>query len=266
MKKIKEMLQIGQLTEAIQYLETQLKDDPINIDFRSALIELLCIKGDLERADKQLNLMVQKHPDFIIGATNLRQLVRAEQSRKDFANGISVPELFNGTNAHSEALLQLSVELHNGDTASMQAKAEKLEECRPEVSLKLNENVVSELRDLDDSLGGFIEIFGTDGKFYLAELSQIDFITFKPATSIIEQVWRRVDLSIKDGPSGEAHIPLVYAQSETDAEKLGRETDWKEFAPDFMMGVGQKMWFVDDAAVPFSDFNRLETNTLETDS
>ncbi|WP_025564949.1 type VI secretion system accessory protein TagJ [Psychromonas sp. SP041] len=259
MKKIKEMLQAGKLTEAIQFLETQLKDDPMNVEYRSSLIELLCIKGDLERADKQLNLMVQKHPDFIIGATNLRQLIRAEQARKDFANGVSVPELFNGTTPHSEALLQLSVELHNGDAASMKLKAESLEEIRPELSIKLNDNVVAEMRDLDDTLGGFIEIFGTDGKFYLAELSQIDFITFKPAESIIEQVWRRVDLSIKDGPSGEAHIPLVYAQSETDAEKLGRETDWKEFSTDFMVGVGQKMWFVDDAAVPFSDFIRLES-------
>ena len=259
MKKIKEMLQAGKLTDAIQYLETQLKDDPMNVDFRSSLIELLCIKGDLERADKQLNLMVQKHPDFVIGATNLRQLIRAEQARKDFANGLSVPELFNGTNSHSEALLKLSVELHNGDAASMKMTAEKLEENRPELTIKLNENMVSEMRDLDDTLGGFIEIFGTDGKFYLAELSQIDFISFKPAASIIEQVWRRVDLSIKDGPSGEAHIPLVYAKSETDAEKLGRETDWKEFTTDFMIGLGQKMWFVDDAAVPFSDFTRLES-------
>ncbi|MEG3753044.1 type VI secretion system accessory protein TagJ [Psychromonas arctica] len=258
MKKIKEMLQSGKLTDAIQYLETQLKDDPMNVDFRSSLIELLCIKGELERADKQLNLMVQKHPDFLIGATNLRQLIRAEQSRKDFADGKSVPDLFNGTNQHSEALLQLSIELHNGDADSMKEKAEKLEEIRPELTIKLNDNVVTEMRDLDDTLGGFIEIFGTDGKFYLAELSQIDFITFKPAASIIEQVWRRVELSIKDGPSGEAHIPLVYTQSETDAEKLGRETDWKEFAPELMMGVGQKMWFVDDTAIPFSDFSRIE--------
>ena len=259
MKKMTQMLQMGQLTEAIQYLENGLKDDPINVDFRSSLIELLCIKGDLERADKQLNLMVQKHPEFLIGATNLRQLIRAEQARKDFANGISVPELFNGTNAHSEALLQLSIELHNGDRASIKDKAEKLEALRPTLTMTLDDTEINEMRDMDDSLGGFIEIFGTDGKFYLAELSEIEYITFKPAASIIEQVWRRVDLSIKDGPSGEAHIPMVYVQSESDAEKLGRETDWKEIGDELMVGVGHKMWFVDDAAVPFSEFKRLDS-------
>lgn len=258
MKKIQEMLQLGQLTEAVQWLENELKDDPMNVDFRSSLIELLCVKGDLERADKQLNIMVQKHPEFLIGATNLRQLIRAEQARKDFANGVSVPELFNGTNKHSEALMQLNVELHNGDHDSIRAGAENLEKARPAAVMKLDNSPVKELRDLDDTLGGFVEIFGTDGKFYLAELSEIEFISFKPAASIIEKVWRRVDLSIKNGPSGEAHMPIVYVQSKTDAEKLGRETDWKEISTDVMVGVGQKMWFVDDAAVPFSDFKQLE--------
>ncbi|WP_028865921.1 type VI secretion system accessory protein TagJ [Psychromonas aquimarina] len=257
MKKIQEMLQLGQLTEAVKWLENELKDDPMNVDFRSSLIELLCVKGELERADKQLNIMVQKHPDFLVGATNLRQLIRADQARKDFAAGISVPELFNGTNEHSEALMKLNIELHNGDHDSIRAGAENLEKVRPAAAMKLDNSPVQELRDLDDTLGGFVEIFGTDGKYYLAELSEIEFISFKPAVSIIEKVWRRVDLSIKNGPSGEAHMPIVYVQSETDAEKLGRETDWKEVSTDVMVGTGQKMWFVDDAAVPFSDFKQL---------
>jgi len=261
MKKMIQMLQAGQLTEAIQYLESSLKDDPINVDFRSSLIELLCIKGDLERADKQLNLMVQKHPEFLIGATNLRQLIRAEQARKDFANGKSVPDLFNGTNSHSEALLQLSIELHSGDKENIKIKTEKLEETRPKLNMNLGSNVIEDMRDLDDTLGGFLEIFGTDGKFYLADLSEVEFINFKPVSSIVEQVWRRVELSIKNGPSGEAHIPLVYVHSETDAEKLGRETDWKEVADEIMIGLGQKMWFVDDNAVPFSDFQTIEAVT-----
>lgn len=257
MKKIQEMLQLGQLSGAVQWLENELKEDPMNVDFRSSLIELLCIKGELERADKQLNIMVQKHPEFLIGASNLRQLIRAEQARKDFSNGVSVPELFNGTNAHSEALLKLNVELHDGDHNSIRASAEHLEKMRPVFTMEVNTSQVEELRDLDDTLGGFIEIFSTDGKFYLAELSEIEYISFKPAESLIEKVWRRVDLSIKNGPSGEAHIPLVYVQSETDAEKLGCETDWKEISTDVMVGVGKKMWFVDDVAMPFSDFTKL---------
>lgn len=259
MKKIQELLQEARLTDCILHIETQLRDDPLNVDLKSSLIELLCINGELDRADKQLNYMVQKHPDFLIGASNLRQLILAEQSRQDFLIGKSVPNLFTESDEHIEAFMKLRVELNQGNQQNITESALALEEKRPEITVQLNDETVNEFRDLDDSLGGFIEIFGTDGKYYIAQIKDIDYIHFKPVRSIIEQVWRRVELSIKDGPSGEAHIPLVYANSVTDAEKLGRETDWQEKAPDMMIGVGQKMWFVNGQAVPLSDFIKLST-------
>lgn len=259
MKKVQEMLQEGRLTDSIAHLEAQLRDDPLNVDFKSSLIELLCINGELERADKQLNNMVQKHPDFLIGASNLRQLIRAEQSRQDFLTGKSVPSLFTESDAHIEAFMKLRIEMNQNNAESISQSALVLEEARPKLAVQLNGNKVNELRDLDDSLGGFIEIFGTDGKYYIVQLHNIEYIHFKPVNSLIEQVWRRVELSIKDGPCGEAHIPLVYANSITDAEKLGRETDWQEQAPDVMTGVGQKMWFVNDQAMPMSDFIKLSS-------
>lgn len=259
MKKVQEMLQAARLTDCITHLESQLKDDPLNVDLKSSLIELLCINGELERADKQLNNMVQKHPDFLIGASNLRQLIRAEQSRQDCLLGKSVPSVFTESDAHIEAFMKLRVEMNQDDAQNISKTALALETARPQISITLNDQKVTEFRDLDDTLGGFIEIFGTDGKYYIAQLSNIDYIHFKPVQSLIEQVWRRVELSIKDGPCGEAHIPLVYANSVTDAEKLGRETDWQELTPEIMTGVGQKMWFVNDQAMPMSDFIKLSS-------
>lgn len=251
------MLQAAKLTDCISYIETQLKEDPLNVSLKSSLIELLCINGELERADKQLNNIVQKHPDYLIGASNLRQLIRAEQSRQDCLIGKSVPSVFTELDAHIEAFMKLRVEMNQDDKQNLSNTSVTLENERPKVSVKLNEHDVAEIRDLDDTLGGFIEIFGTDGKYYIAQLSNIDYIHFKPVQSLIEQVWRRVELSIKDGPCGEAHIPLVYANSGTDAEKLGRETDWQEITTEVITGVGQKMWFVNDQAMPMSDFRTL---------
>lgn len=228
MKKIKGMLQEGRLTDAISYLEAQLRDDPLNVDVKTTFIELLCINGELERADKQLNNIVQKHPDFLLGASNLRQLIRAEQSRQDFIAGKASPNIFSEADLHVKALMNLRLELTQGDAEAITKSAFALEDKRPLVKLSLNDKETEEARDLDDSLGGFIEIFGTDGKFYMAQLSEIEYLHFMPVSSLIEQVWRKVELSIKNGPSGEAHVPVVYGGSETDAEKLGKETDWRE--------------------------------------
>ncbi|GGQ19370.1 type VI secretion system accessory protein TagJ [Shewanella litoralis] len=262
MKKIEQMLQNGQLQEVIQFVEAQLKDDPMNVDLKSKHIELLCINGELERADKQLNFLVQKHPDFLIGASNLRQLIRAEQARQDFTVGKAVPQLFSESDAHVEALMKLRLAMTESQQATLDSAA-NLEALRPQVSLVLDGNTIQEIRDLDDTLGGFIEIFGTDGKFYLAQLSEIDYINIKPVTSLLETVWRRVDLGIKNGPCGEAHIPMVYAGSETDAQKLGRETDWQEIAIDVMTGKGLKMWFADDKAIALNQMTKISTPVLQ---
>jgi type VI secretion system protein ImpE len=262
MKKIEQMLQNGQLQEAIQFIEAYLKDDPMNVDFKSKHVELLCINGELERADKQLNFLVQKHPDFLIGAANLRQLIRAEQARQDFMVGKAVPQLFATSDAHVEALMKLRLAMTDAKEDISEC-ANNLESARPQVSLMLSDKMTEEVRDLDDTVGGFVEIFGTDGEFYLAQLSEIDYINFKPVTSLLEMVWRRVDLAIKNGPSGEAHIPMVYAGSETDAQKLGRETDWQEIATEVMTGKGLKMWFADDNAVALNQISKISTPVLQ---
>ncbi|WP_028773301.1 type VI secretion system accessory protein TagJ [Shewanella waksmanii] len=257
MEIVKQMIQEAKLTQAIEYIEQLLRDDPLNPDLKSTLIELLCISGEYERADKQLNLIVQKHPDFLIGASNLRQLLRAAQSRQDSLTGQSVPKLFSEVDGHSEAFMKLRVELNQGQPEQVSQGAIALEQARPAIAININDQPNQEVRDLDDTLGGFVEIFGTDGHYYIAQLSEIDYIHFKPVSSLVEQVWRRVDIAIKNGPCGEAHIPVVYATSETDSQKLGRETDWHESATDVMTGRGMKMWFVDNAALPLSAISKL---------
>ncbi|MCK5817730.1 MAG: virulence protein, SciE type [Psychromonas sp.] len=261
MSKENDMLQEGKLTEAIEYLETELKDDPLNTDYRSSLIEMLCIIGDLERADAQLDIIALKNPQFTVGATNLRQLLRAQQSRLDFINGKSVPELFNGTTPYSEALVKLNIELHNGDDKSINDAVDLFEEKREKIGCKVNDKEIKEFRDLDDTLGSFIEIFTTDGKYYLADLSDIQYIIFKPIASTIERVWRRVELCIKNGSTGEAHIPIVYANSKTDAQKLGRETDWIDSTENVSIGLGLKTWFADDNLLVYSEMERIDSLT-----
>ena len=60
MNKIKSLIKEGKLSDALNYCANTLKDEPMNFDIRSIFAELLCINSELERADKQLDFMVQK--------------------------------------------------------------------------------------------------------------------------------------------------------------------------------------------------------------
>lgn len=264
MKKIIELYQQGSLSEAISVVEAYLRDDPTNMEYRSTFIELLCINNELERADKQLNMIVQSHPESLLGATNLRQLIRAQQTRLDFYEGKATPEIFCQPNEEISAFIKLRLEINTGDEQSINAAAVALESARSKTCLEVNGEAVNELRDLDDSLAGFIEVFGTNGKYYIVQMADIEFIDFKPATSLLENIWCRVNLEIKNGPSGEAHIPLIYVDSKLEHDKVGKATDWQQKTDNLVLGSGLKMWLVNDQAVNLHDIKKIEAKALET--
>ena len=87
MKQLQELIRQGELAGATQCAIALLRDDPANADVRASYVELLCLQGALEKADQQLDILVRQHPDFLVGAVNLRQLIRAAVARQDFTDG-----------------------------------------------------------------------------------------------------------------------------------------------------------------------------------
>ena len=255
MKKITSLIREGKLAEALASCATELQDEPLNYDVRSLYSELLCINGELEKADKQIDFMVQKNPEFAVGAINLRHLIRAQQSRIDFYQGKGIPKLFHDADALDTLFLKMHVALQEGEIEQAAGLAQEMEDFRS------SQGDGTATRDLDDTLGPYLEVLGTNGEFYLANFNEIDSLKIEPVESLLETIWLRVEITIKEGPSGTAHIPLIYANSESDLEKLGQVSDWQELNTDFMVGKGMKMVFANDEAITIPD---LQISSLET--
>jgi len=254
MQEIKQLVETGQLQQAISYCQATLKKQPMDTDIRSAYIELLCINGELDKADKQVNLLSNQAPQTAVGGKNVQQLIRAQQSRIDFSQGGATAEVFSAVDAELKAIVALQVALKDNDTDVL-SLCEALETER-------YQSTPNQPRDLDDSLAGYLEVLGTNGKFYLVKFAEISILEWQAPESILEQVWRRVHIDIVDGPSGDAFIPLTYLNSQSDAEKLGRETDWQAInqptadGMEMYQGVGHKMLLIGESALQLTDFSR----------
>ena len=59
----KELFQAGKLNEAIEALGAEVRDNPTDARRRTFLFELLCFKGDYDRAEKHLNILADASPD-----------------------------------------------------------------------------------------------------------------------------------------------------------------------------------------------------------
>lgn len=255
MQEIKQLVETGKLQEAISYCQATLKKQPLDTDIRSAYIELLCVNGELDKADKQINVLLGQAPDTAIGGKNVQQLIRAQQSRMDFSQGGATADVFSDVDAELKAIVALQVAIQDHNNADIVSQCAALESAR-------YQSTPTQPRDLDDSLAGYLEVLGTNGKFYLVKFSEISLLEWQAPTSILEQVWRRVHIDIINGPSGDAFIPLTYLNSQSDAEKLGRETDWQAISQatdeDEIMyqGVGHKMLLIGESAQQLTYFSR----------
>lgn len=263
MTQLHTLIQQAKLTDAIEYIANQLKDKPQDVDLRSSFIELLCIDGQLERADKQLNVLIKQQPECLVGATNLRQLIRAAQARVDFDKGAATASLVKETDESFAALVRLRMAANENDERLLVESASQLEENRTDTAMIIDGIEHELLRDLDDTLAGYLEVFGTNGQYYLVPFDALIRLDFKPVTSLIEQTWRKVEIDIEGGLSGEAFVPMTYIGSKTDAQKLGKETDW--FAvnnTEVCAGVGQKIFLFGEEALALSQVKHLQNSAV----
>lgn len=262
MDAIRQMLAAGQLAEAISHAQDTLRSKPAAVDMRAALIELLCLEGQLERADEMLMSLAKYQPGWLAGAANLRQLMRAQHSRMALVEGRLADDVVATAGPALEALLAINLNLANGDAAAASRAAADLEAHRQCARFRVGD-VEGDLRDCDDSLNGYFEGLGADGHYYLWTWSDIRSIDFHPVSTPVEAVWRRADVELLDGRQGEVFVPLTYSRSNSESEKLGRETDWQEHCEGLVTGLGQKLFLVGDDAISLDSVQRMERTDVE---
>lgn len=257
MDAIGQKLSAGQLQEAITEAQDTLRSKPAAADVRAMLIELLCLDGQLERADEMLMSLARYQPDWLAGAANLRQLMRAEHARKALVGGKLADDVVATSGQALEALVSVQAGLAAGDLAAATEAAATLEQARIPARFRVGD-AEGELRDCDDSLNGFFEGLGADGHYYLWAWDTILTVDFHPVASPVETIWRRADVELVDGRRGEMFVPLTYSRSVSDAQKLGRETDWQSHADALVTGLGLKLFLLGDDAITLEGVKRIE--------
>jgi type VI secretion system protein ImpE len=257
-----DLYQKGDLTGAIEALIQRVKARPADVNQRGLLVEMLCFAGNIERADLQLDAMVKQDPDSAVGVALLRQVLRGEQARRQYHLEGRLPTFLDAPTEHMELLLQASIALREGNLAEALDLASEAEATRQPVAGRLDDVPFDDFRDLNDMLGGVLEVLTTDGKYYWVPLERVVQITFRPPQRPRDLIWRRAELSVADGPEGEVFIPALYvAASEAeldDQARLGRTTVWIGDETTPVRGVGQRVFLVGDQDIPIMDLQAVE--------
>jgi|SRR6185312_5192044 len=227
----KALLQSGKLTEAIEALNVEVRDNPTDVQRRTFLFELLCFAGSYDRAEKQLKILSDAGPQAGMGALLYRGALHAERDRQ---------EMFE-----------------------RKAFADHAATCGP-VSGTLNGQAFESLEDADPRIGPRLEIFAA-GQYMWLPFEQIASIELPAPAKLRDLIWGsgvvKTGAKFKGLELGEVLLPVLSPltwKNSNDEVRLGRITEWEELEDGGQAPIGQKMLLVDGEEIPI-----LEVRTLE---
>jgi type VI secretion system protein ImpE len=245
----KEHFEAGELKEAITAAAEDVKKNPTDIAKRTFFCELVCLSGDMERADRQLDLLGHQDSQFMVGVSLFRQLVRAETARQDFYNKGRPPEFLAAPEPYIRLHLEASICLREGkdkDAADLLVQAE---EQRPKLAGTCDGKAFDDLRDLDDLTASFFEVLTSTGKYYWIPMDQVELVELRKPTRPRDLLWRRAHMIVNNGPDGEVYLPTLYAGTQSEADdrvRMGRVTEWRGGKGSPTRGIGLRTFLVGD--------------------
>jgi type VI secretion system protein ImpE len=258
------LFKAGRLDEAVAAANEAVRKAPAEVGLRLLLAELLLFQGRFERIDGLLDAASGIAPTVGVAVAEFRQLVRAEIARRQLLSEGRLPDFLGEPTRAQRAQLQAVVALRAGDPAGAAAACAEAEAARPHPSGRLGETPYDDLRDADDLIGGSLEVLTTTGKYFWVPFERV--VTLEPdkPTHPRDLYWRRVRISVADGPDGVVYIPVLYDNPApaSAACRLGRATEWLEAAGGPVRGIGQRVLMVGEEGVPLLELGRLALGPL----
>jgi type VI secretion system protein ImpE len=226
----RELFQAGRLTEAIQALGAEVRDNPTDTKRRTFLFELLCFAGDYDRARKHLELLAKENQKAGMGALLYEACMHSERTRLEVFEKKEYPNAPAG-----------------------------------EANLKgtLNGQPFADIRDADPRIGPRLEVF-TAGSYLWIPLEHVDSIEMQAPKRLRDLLWSQV--LVKTGPGfrgvelGECLLPVLAPHSYRHSDgnvQLGRTTVWEE-VDGVEIPFGQKLLLVDGEEFPVLEIRKIE--------
>jgi type VI secretion system protein ImpE len=247
----KQLLDEGRLAAAIEAAGAELRSRPGDRGLRTALFEMLCFAGELDRAGRQLDAIehLDGGPTAVLGVQLYRGLLDAERRRASlFAEGVRPRFMLEPPESVSLHLEALDL-VREGRPDEARARLDRAEEAESPRSGTSGEATFQGFRDADDLLAPVLEVFAPAGYCWVP-WEQVQFLEVEPPKTLRDLLWCPARIASFDGQLGEVYLPTLYPGSSAHADesvRLGRRTDWAD-SGGIVRGLGLKTLLVGDDA------------------
>lgn len=246
-----QLFRSGDLAAAIAAQVEAVKAKPTDAATRTFLFELLCFAGELDRAEKQLEVIGHQSAEAQWPAQVYSNLLYAErQRRRTFEEGVA-PQFLLDPPDYVTRHVEAAASLAKHQTAQAVELIEAARPRIPEIRGRLEERSFQSLCDSDELLAPVLEVMLLRDYIWLP-WSQVRELEIPKPERPRDLIWTPVRIGLANGEQRRAFLPMLYYGThkvEDDRVRLGRMTDW--FAADDgpARGLGQHTLLMDDEEV-----------------
>lgn len=251
----------GKLGQAVAVATQEVRQHPTDTARRWLLAELLCVAGEWDRADKQLDALHPPDAPTSLAVAAFRQLIRAEIARHQVFQEGRLPEFIEPPSAAIEHHLRALVALREQKPGEARQQVAEALAARPPLRGSCDGLPFAAFGDTDECTASFLEVHSPRGKYYWVPFELIDRIALHPPQRPRDLLWRPAQLVVHGTAGSELFLPAVYVttyRQGDDAARLARGTSWLGGEDGPVVGVGQRVFDAEGRDVPLLELNRWE--------
>jgi type VI secretion system protein ImpE len=255
-----EALRAGLIDEALTQLQAEVRRHPAEARLRVFLFQLLCIRGEWNRALTQLNVAGELDPGALLMVQTYRQALRCEVYRGEIFAGKRLPVSLGEPDAWFAPLAQSLSVSASGQAEEAAALRQTAYDAAPAIAGTVNGEPFEWIADGDSRLGPCLEII-TNGRYYWVPFHRIRSLDLEAPSDLRDFVWTPAQITWVNGGEAVALIPSRYPGSETAEDaalRLARRTEWQEPFAGAYLGLGQREFITETGAYGLLDARRIE--------
>lgn len=255
-----QLLQSGQLDQALAALQEEVRSRPADPKLRTFLFQLLAVLGQWDRVETQLKVLADLDPSTLLLTRLYERLIEAEQIRERIFSGAAVPAFFGEPEPWMATLLSGNSLAARGDFSGAGRTLRAALEAAPDSGGRIGEDSFPWVIDADSRFGPVLEAL-IDGKYFWVPFFRIKQLRAEPPKQLRDLLWLPASFQWTNGGEAAGFIFARYPASHQSADplvKLNRKTEWEEKGDGIILGIGQRMVATETADYPILDLRSIE--------
>ncbi|MCG7929117.1 MAG: tetratricopeptide repeat protein [Candidatus Thiodiazotropha lotti] len=255
-----ELLQQGQLDQALETLQQSIRNAPSDTKLRVFLFQLLCVMGAWERALSQLQVAGDMDSLNLPMAQTYREAIRCELFRQEVFSGDKSPLIFGDPPEWTAFLVEALKHSGKGEYSQAESLRNQVFELAPATPGNIDGQAFEWIADADSRLGPMIEAI-VNGRYYWIPMQRLKKITMEAPEDLRDMVWTPAQLTFENEGEAVALIPSRYPGTENAPEpalKLSHKTEWQTPAEGVYLGLGQRMMATDQDDYPLLNVREIQ--------